>query len=102
MPIMQHISRMLSITMPKRTELSSRRVLSRIESLFLVTTLTAGANAGGVSTFGPTSVSVVAILDFRVDQTITQYNHANSNKRRFHVSTKGYFKLSTSEPELIS
>src|SRR2546426_7234025 len=62
---MQQVSRMLSITIPKRTELSRRRVLSRIESFFFVTTLTAGANAGGLSIFGPTSVSVVAILEFR-------------------------------------
>jgi hypothetical protein len=62
---MQQLSKMLSITMPKRTELSNRSTLSSTESPLLEVTLTAGPAAGGASVFEAISVLVVAIPEYR-------------------------------------
>src|SRR5215510_720431 len=71
---MQQINNMLSITMPKRTELSKRSALVSMELLFLAMTLT--ATAAGASALGDSSVLVVAIFEFHCELPDRYRNNA--------------------------
>src|SRR5262249_56119107 len=95
MPIMQHVSRVPSITSPNLTELNRSRSFSRIEFDLGGVATDAGAD-GGASVSFTTSVSVVAIKHFSGEESLwcrkfANY-HGDSNNSKKSVPNFGSSK----------